>query len=64
MKIKTQFQYDKEDRAKKKLKQQLFNKQVTREQAIGQMCLFGYSADRASKVIAGWYDDFDRHFPS
>lgn len=62
--IKTQTEYEREEANIKRIRQALDNKEISKNQAVAELCMVGFSPDRAKHVVVSWDDDFDRRFPS
>ena len=52
--VKTQKQYEKEERARIKIKEYFISGQISSEVAVFTLRLLGYSATRAKQIVREW----------
>ena len=56
--VKTQSQYDKEHNALTKVQKAFVQRTLSRDMTVAQLCIMGYSVDRAYQLVSNWqYDE-------
>jgi len=55
--IKTQYQYEKEEKARTKIKEYFVSEQISSDAAIFTLHLLGFTAMRAKQIVRQWAFD-------